>query len=219
MRALSPSRPLPLLALTAGCALPLFAAACADPVGDKPRAEVKEAAPAPAPTAAPDADKGGYAFSEAGSKLGFVGAKVTGTHDGAFNKFKGTITAPDGKVESAKVDVTIDMSSVTTDNERLTGHLKSPDFFDVAQFPTARFTSTRIEPKEDGTARVTGNLTLHGMTKQISFPATVMVSGDSATAKAEFGINRKDFGIVYAGKPDDLIRDEVLLKLDIQGKK
>jgi polyisoprenoid-binding protein YceI len=66
---------------------------------------------------------------------------------------------------------------------------------------------------------VTGNLELHGVTKSITFPATITVQGDAVTVKADFAINRKDFGIVYPGKPDDLIKDEVLLKLNIAGKK
>jgi len=66
---------------------------------------------------------------------------------------------------------------------------------------------------------VTGNLELHGVTKSITFPATITVQGDTVAVKAEFAINRKDFGIVYPGKPDDLIKDDVLLRLNISAKK
>lgn len=201
------------LALTAGCA---------DPVGDKPRATVSEAKPPEAASTSEAAAPAGatrYGFSQDGSTLAFVGAKVTATHDGGFKTFSGTIDVPGGDIEAAKIDVEIDMASVFTDADRLTGHLKSPDFFDVAKFPKSRFVSTSIKKNSDGTATVTGNLTLHGVTKQISFPATISVAGDTATAKAEFGINRKDFGIVYPGKPDDLIKDDVLLKLEVNAKK
>lgn len=211
------------LALFAGS---LSLAACADPVGDAPRAEVKEAAStaAPAAAAAPEAAAAGpaagtvrYAFSnEDGSKVSFVGAKVTQKHDGGFHKIKGTIDAAGGKLETAKVDVVIDMKSVYTDNPKLTGHLQSPDFFNVATFPTARFVSTSIVPAADGMSTVTGDLTLHGVTKQLSFPARVTLTSEAASAEASFGINRKDFGIVYPGAPDDLIHDEVLLKLDVK---
>lgn len=210
--------------------LPLFAlpllglglAGCADPVGDAPRAEVK-AAEAPSadakPAAQPAAAGKAFAFSQEGSKIEFVGAKVTGKHDGGFNTFSGAITVPDGKVEQARVDVTIDMKSVWSDVEKLTGHLKSPDFFDVENIPTAKFVSKSVTaPGADGTSTVTGDLTLHGVTKTISFPAKIAVTGDTATATAEFGINRKDFGIVYPGMPDDLIKDEVLLKLNVAAK-
>jgi polyisoprenoid-binding protein YceI len=85
------------------------------------------------------------------------------------------------------------------------------------------FVSTAIEagakdPKaKDATHTVTGNLTLHGVTKSISFPAKITVSGDNATLDSQFFINRKDFGIMYPGKPNDLIRDEVVIKLAIHG--
>lgn len=207
-------------AVAAASALAL--AGCSDPVGDKPRATVSEAkAPAAAPAGESDTPKDlvRYAFTQDGSAIGFVGAKVTGKHDGGFKAFSGTVEATAGKLEGAKVDVEIDMASIFTDTERLTGHLKSADFFEVEKFPKSRFTSTSITRNDDGTSTVTGNLTLHGVTKQISFPARISVEGDTATAKAEFGINRKDFGIVYPGKPDDLIKDEVLLKLDVSAKR
>lgn len=211
------------LSLVTLSTLTLAFAGCADPVGDAPRAEVKatpeKASSEPKPAAQPAAGDT-FAFSQDGSKVEFVGAKVTKKHDGGFKTFQGTISVPGGKVEQAKVDVTIDMKSVWTDTEKLTGHLMSPDFFDVANIPTAKFVSTSITaPAADGTSTVTGDFTLHGVTKRISFPAKITISGDTASATAEFGINRKDFGIVYPGAPDDLIADEVLLKLDVKANK
>jgi polyisoprenoid-binding protein YceI len=66
---------------------------------------------------------------------------------------------------------------------------------------------------------VTGNLDLHGVKKSITFPATIKVEGDTVEVSAEFAINRKDFGIVYAGMPDDLIKDDVLMKVKLKAKK
>jgi len=199
--------------------------ACSDPVGDKPRATVEPAAPAAAPTttapAAPSAPAAGasaFAIDHAVSKVEFVGAKVTGKHDGGFKAFKGTIEANPADLTTAKVNLEIDMASTWSDSEKLTKHLMAPDFFDVAKFPTTTFTSTEVKTGADGKATITGDLTLHGVTKKISFPATVTATKDSVTAKAEFGLNRKDFNIVYPGKPDDLIKDEVLMKLDITAK-
>ncbi len=107
--------------------------------------------------------------------------------------------------------------SLESDSEKLTGHLESPDFFDVQKFPTSTFQSTSILEKStgDATHEITGNLTLHGVTKVITFPAKVTKAPDAVTGTAEFTINRKDFGIVYPGKPDDLIKDDVLLKLKL----
>jgi polyisoprenoid-binding protein YceI len=196
-------------------ALAVFVAACTDPVGDAPRATVAEAAP----IAADDkpAAPGALSFNQETSRVDWVGAKVTGKHDGGFRAFSGNIEGQ--TLESAKVSVDIDMTTLFTDNPKLEGHLKSPDFFDVAQFPKARFVSSSIVPAGEGISTVTGNLTLHGVTKELSFPATITLGDEGATAKADFGINRKDFGIVYPGAPDDLINDEVLLKLDIQAKR
>jgi polyisoprenoid-binding protein YceI len=162
-----------------------------------------------------------YVFSDAGSKITFVGAKVTRKHDGAFNKFVGSAELVENELAKSRVEVEIATASLTADDPKLTSHLKSPDLLDVEKYPKARFVSTALrEGGEKGaTHTITGNLELHGVTKSITFPATVKVAGDSFEAKAEFAINRKDFGIVYPGMPDDLIKDEVLLAMDIQGQK
>ncbi len=111
------------------------------------------------------------------------------------------------------------MGSLVADQDKLTSHLKSPDFFNVGKYPKATFKSTEIkEGGEGGTHTVTGDLTLLATTKKITFAATIAVAEGSATGKAEFKINRQDFGIVYPGKPDDLIKDDVLLKLDLAFK-
>ncbi len=110
----------------------------------------------------------------------------------------------------------IDTTSIWADNERLTGHLKSADFFDVEKHPKATFESTAIAANDDGTYTLTGNLELRGITKQISFPATIEIDDNGFSATAEFALNRMDFDIKYPGKPDDLIRDEVLIKLDLR---
>jgi polyisoprenoid-binding protein YceI len=161
-----------------------------------------------------------YTFSNADSKVEFVGAKVTRKHDGSFETFNGTVNAVDKNPEKSSVTVDIDIGSIKTDEAKLTGHLKTPDLLDVAKFPKAKFTSTSIKAggEKGATHTVTGNLELHGVTKSITFPATIKL-GDAADVDAEFAINRKDFGIVYPGMPDDLIKDDVLLKLHIRAKK
>lgn len=162
-----------------------------------------------------------YAFDQTTSKVEWTGSKVTGKHDGGFKTFKGTVTLVDQTPEKSSVSVEIDTDSLYTDNERLVGHLKSPDFFDVAKFPKASFTSTEVKKGGDKGAShtVTGNLTLHGVTKGVTFPANVKTTPGGVDVDAEFAINRKDFGLVYAGKPDDLIRDDVVIKLTIRSQK
>ena len=87
------------------------------------------------------------------------------------------------------------------------------------KFPTASFTSSRIAPQTQGTTThiVTGDLTMKGIKKTVTFPATISLTDTEFSAKAEFTINRKDWGIVYPGKPDDLIRDGVVMNIDLKG--
>jgi polyisoprenoid-binding protein YceI len=190
---------------------------CESPAAGKPKAEVGSAKPTATSTAAQSGES--YTLA-ASSKVDFVGSKVTGKHDGGFKKVSGSAKLAGGKPEGGSVEVEIDTTSVYSDDEKLTGHLKSGDFFDVEKHPTAKFVSTSIEKGgEGGSHTVTGNLTLRGKTKSIKFPATITQSGDTITVKSEFSINRKDFDIVYAGKADDLIRDDVVIKLELDLKK
>jgi polyisoprenoid-binding protein YceI len=189
-------------------------AACDDASKKQPAAAVGTALPAP-PAPNPNAET--LPFSNANSKIGFVGAKVTGSHEGSFEKFRGNVRLAAGKAEGSSVDVEIDTDSLKAEPEKLQTHLKSADLFDTAKFPKATFKSTEIKAggTNGATHTVTGNLSLHGKEKAVSFPATIAVSSSEVTAKAEFSINRKDFDIVYPGMPNDLIKDAVVIKLDI----
>lgn len=187
----------------------LALAGCANPAEHAPDAEVGEAASEQAPAA----EGVRYEIAE-GSTISFVGAKVTGKHDGGFNEFSGEITLVDGDPAQSSVRLTIDTTSLWSDNDKLTAHLKSPDFFEVETYPTATFTSTAIAATDTG-YNVTGNLNLHGVEKSITFPATIEVGEGQVTAKAEFSIKRFDFGIVYPGPQENLIRDEVLINFDL----
>ncbi len=194
-------------------------AACEDPAKNKAKAVTGEAKTES--VAAPVGDAKDYKFDQASSKLGWMGSKVTGKHDGSFETFHGNVHVVDGNPEKSNVTVDIDTASITSDTAKLTGHLKSADFFDVEKFPKATFTSTAVRPGGDkgATHTITGNLTLHGVTKAITFPATVRITGDDVAVDSEFAINRKDFAINYPGKQDDLIRDDVVIKLAIRAKK
>jgi polyisoprenoid-binding protein YceI len=190
---------------------------CSNPADSVSAAKVSSASEQPKGKAAPE--KGAaqrYVFGPENSKIEFVGSKVTGSHNGGFKKFDGELFVDgSGKLQSSGNKVTIDTGSLWADNDRLTGHLKSPDFFNVQQFPEATFVTTDVA--EHGTnTTVTGDLTLHGITKQIAFPATISVSPETVEVKASFSINRFDFEMKYPGKADDLIRKEVVLKLDVK---
>jgi polyisoprenoid-binding protein YceI len=194
----------------------LLLCACANPAADKPKAVTSQAAPVSSPVIAGEK----YLITPDNSKIEFVGSKVTGSHHGAFAKFSGAIDYA-GQPEKSQVTITIDTSSVTTDTPDLTKHLQTADFFDVAKYPQATFVSTEMKPGGDkgATHTVAGNLTLHGVTKSVTFPATIAVSPGVITVESTFAINRKDFGINYAGAADNLIRDEVLLTLHVRGVK
>ncbi|CAN5576826.1 YceI family protein [soil metagenome] len=197
--------------------------ACEDPAANKSRATTAQPSvntTANVSNSAPVAAKGDVLpVTPENSKIEFVGSKVTGRHDGGFKAFSGTIDLVNGKAEESTVSVEIDMNSVFSDNADLTEHLKSPDFFDVAKFQKATFTSTKIvadTAKGANNFNVTGDLTLHGVTKSVTFPATININETEVAVNADFAINRKEFAIVYAGMADDLIRDDVALKLELK---
>jgi len=196
----------------------IFLSACSDPAADKSRAVTGEAAQTASPASTAQGTK--YQITPQNSKIEFVGSKVTGSHNGSFQDFSGQVDYT-GNVEQSRVSITIKADSITTDTPDLTKHLKTADFFDVAKYPEATFVSTTIKPGgENGASHtVTGNLTMHGVTKSVTFPATIAVTPDVASVDAHFSVNRKDFGINYAGAADNLIRDDVVLKLTIRANK
>jgi len=159
-----------------------------------------------------------YTMSPEETYIGFAGSKATGTHYGQFPVFDGRIVVPDGdKFENAKIEITIDTTELTTDNSILTGQLKKEEFFNVEEYPEAKFVSTGVEKTDDG-FQVTGNFTLRGQTKSISFPAQMRVEGETLIGEAEFSINRKDWGMeVSQWQGDTIIRDNVLIMLEIYG--
>lgn len=191
---------------------------CHSEVDDKAAATVAEAPAAPTTPAAvtPGTE---ISVSRESSRIEFVGAKVTRDHKGGFSDFSGTLSWIDGKPSSVAFE--IGMDSIFTDTPKLTSHLKTADFFDVAQFPKATFTSTSITEapaaeRSNYTHLVNGTLTMKGIGKTISFPVRVSTDASGLEAKAEFTINRQDWGIAYKGMPDDLVKDDVLIKLDMK---
>ena len=193
--------------------------ACANPADNKTKALVSNTNTNTASSPAPKPAGGeAVAITPENSRVEFTGSKVTGKHDGGFKNFTGSIDLVNGKPEESRVSFEIQVNSVYTDADGLTKHLQTGDFFDVEKFPKASFASSKIEPdaaKGAGTYTVTGDLTLRGATKSVVFPAKITVDADKVSVESEFVINRKDFGVVYAGKPDDLIRDEVVIRLNL----
>lgn len=129
--------------------------------------------------------------------------QFVGTHSGEkpdprtghFQKLSGVAVIAEGQLSAISVD--IDTRSLTTDIDKLTNHLKSPDFFNVNEHPKARFVSRSIESTPEGKTLIKGELTLLGKTKAVSFPATVSTR-EGLTLTAEFPIDRTEFGMDYA---------------------
>jgi polyisoprenoid-binding protein YceI len=164
------------------------------------------ALPAPADTT--------FALNGDNTKIQFVGSKVGGKHDGSFPKLVGKAVAG-ADPTSLKLVVVLDMTALETDNPKLTGHLKSPDFFGVATNPKARFVTTRVEREGRG-YKVTGSLTLNGKTKAVTFPAAISTSEEALRLTSTFKINRHDWGISYGkGK----IHDDVTLTVAVNARK
>ncbi|MEM7478198.1 MAG: YceI family protein [Planctomycetota bacterium] len=115
-------------------------------------------------------------------------------HDGKFNSLSGKVTMSGESV--AGIEVEIQVESMTTDSEKLTAHLKSPDFFNVKENPTATFKTTEIKVA-DGATTVTGDLTMLGKTQSITFPAELSAEAGKVKLNASFDVDRTAFGMDY----------------------
>lgn len=214
---------LPLMTLTLALG---STAACKSEIDNKPAAKVEEAGKKAddkdakkADAATPDAAKPAVVdlvLAKDKSKIGFLGAKQVGEHPGSFSDFSGTAKVSDGKLQA--LDIVVKMDSLEADVPDLTAHLKNADFFDVPQFPEAKFSLLEVSEKagENGaTHEVAGNLEMKGQAKKVTFPATITISETEVKGKAEFKIDRTLWGITYAGMADNLIKNEVALTLDL----
>jgi len=170
-----------------------------------------------------------YDIDPAHSHVGFdVKHMMISTVHGRFNTFSGTATLDDAHPAKDKLEVSVDTASIDTDQPKRDAHLKSADFFDVAQFPKMTFVSKKVKSAGKGKLTVTGDLTLHGVTKSVVLhvtdlskpmvgPDKKMHRGASATAT----INRQDFGIKWnksmgAKASDVMVGDEVKIIIDVE---
>jgi polyisoprenoid-binding protein YceI len=112
---------------------------------------------------------------------------------GGFQSFNGSIGVKDGAVASMNLE--IDVTSLWTQFDKLTRHLKNADFFEVGEFGTASFESTSVEVDQLGKTNVIGNLTLHGTTKEVRFPIDATINDDGISLRSEFKLNRALFGM------------------------
>ena len=145
---------------------------------------------------------------------------------GSFNKFTGTVEINDKDISKSKVEVIIDTNSINTNVEKRDEHLRSADFFDVAKYPTMTFVSRKVVAAGAGHLKVTGDMTLHGVTKEV----VLDVEGPTPDSKDPWGnirkgatattkINRKDFGLLWNAALETggvVVGDDVIITLEIE---
>lgn len=145
---------------------------------------------------------------------------------GAFHGVTGTINWDDKDITKSTIDVTIDTTTVDTREPKRDAHLKSPDFFDVAKYPTMTFKSKKIEQAGTGQLKVTGDLTIRGVTKEV----VLDVEGPTAAIKDPWGnarvalnattsVNRQDFGVKWNVNMDGggvVVGDNVNITIDAE---
>ena len=173
-----------------------------------------------APAASRAADS--YTIDATHSQTAFaVKHLLISTVRGEFGKTEGAVVIDDADLSKSHVEATIEVASVNTREAQRDGHLKSAEFLDAAKFPTITFKSTKVEAAGAGKLKVTGDLTLHGVTKsvvldvtgpsaEVTDPYKQVKRGLSATAT----INRRDFGVSYG--PAQIIADEVTVQIDAE---
>lgn len=179
-----------------------------------------------------------YTIDKENSKIEWTGSKPTGKHTGTINLAEGTVSVKDNALDTGKF--TIDMNTITVTDlkagdgkEDLEGHLKGTGsteadfdhFFNVKKYPQANFEITKAVT-ENGKTSVEGNLTMKGITKNVKFPATVTVNGNTVTVVSDpFTINRTLWNVNYGSKSvfdnlgDKFINDDIELKVSVTAKK
>src|SRR5436305_11767210 len=161
-----------------------------------------------------DADHSGVSFS-----IRHFVSNVSGR----FRDFDGVIKYDKANPAASSVEFTVRAASIDTTNNDRDEHLRSKDFFDVQKFPTLTFTSTQVVPKDATTLDVTGNLTLHGVTKPVTFPVSLLGAvktprGEKAGFETTFKIDRKEFGIFWNNVLDSgpVLGDDVKVTIEVE---
>ncbi|HEV8242335.1 MAG TPA: YceI family protein, partial [Thermoanaerobaculia bacterium] len=158
------------------------------------------------------------------SSIGFRIRHLVSNVDGRFGDFAGTITYDPAKPENSVVDVTVQAASIDTGTPRRDDDLRSENFFDVAKYPTLTFKSVSVQKKAAGELTLTGDLTMHGVTKRITVPVSVLGmlpfrGGEKAGFSTTFTVDRKDYNITWNRALDTggaLLGDEVTVTINLE---
>ena len=149
---------------------------------------------------------------------------VSNVH-GRFGKVEGTIVYDGQNVAPAQVETTIDATTITTDNEKRDAHLKSPDFFDAAGFPTITFKSKRVEAVGAGKFKLVGDLTMRGKTKEVVLDVEGPTAPVNAQGSQRVGVtatttlNRHDYGVSWSRTMDGggyVVGDDVKVTIELE---
>jgi len=156
-----------------------------------------------------------YVVDKAHSQINFIGeAKFISAH-GFFDKWEAEVLFDPANVEISSFKITIEAASINTRVQRRDDHLRSKDFFEVEKYPQIILVSKKVSKIADQKYNITADLTLHGVTRQIEVPITqVFYENNRGRFRANFEINRRDFGITFNSKMNP-IEDLVKVQVDI----
>ena len=169
-----------------------------------------------------------YSFDKAHTNVGFQVRHIFTNVSGKFTDFAGTIQVDRAKPESSTVEFTIQATSIDTSDQRRDQHLRSADFFDVANNPTITFKSTSVKANGKDSWLVTGDFTMHGVTKSIVLPVTLLGEGKDPMGNEKMGLetgltlNRKDYGLTWNKALETggvLVGEEVKIQVAIEANK
>jgi polyisoprenoid-binding protein YceI len=130
------------------------------------------------------------------SELTFKATSRLQNASGRFRRFSGGVTVDPANLATAQVTLAVEAASIDTGNTRRDNHLRTQDFFDVDRYPSISFQSLRVEGAGPRFTLV-GRLTMRGVTREITVPVSVEISGDTLTASGDFSVNRQDYGLDY----------------------
>jgi polyisoprenoid-binding protein YceI len=160
------------------------------------------------------------------SGVGFSIRHFVSNVSGRFRDFDGVIKYDKANPAASSVEFTVKAASIDTSNNDRDEHLRSKDFFDVQKFPTLTFTSTKVVAKDANTLDVTGNLTMHGVTKPVTFPVTLLGTvktpkGEKAGFETNFKVDRKEYGITWNNVLDSgpVLGDDVKVNIEIEANR
>jgi polyisoprenoid-binding protein YceI len=163
-----------------------------------------------------------YAIDPVHSSVGFQVRHFLTKVPGRFTQFSGTIVVDRDNLENSTVNATINVGSVDTDNDKRNAHLKSPDFFDAEKFSTITFASKSWKKTGDGTFDVTGDLTIHGVTKEVVLKVDSLGFGPGMQGAqlsgwdASVTLNRADFGVNGPAMLGKALGTEVVVSITVE---